>query len=135
MNDTLIQQFIDLTIRKRETKELEKSLSEQIDEIEKVLMEEFTLSGTQRTTKRGHTVSLTRNVTPSVKGGMQQTFCDAMKGLGLGDMVKESVNYQTLGSWVRNDLDRDPDDMPILPAEVAEMLNVYEIFKLRVTKA
>ena len=135
MNDTLIQQFIDLTIRKREAKELEKTLSEQIDEIEKVLMEEFALSGTQRTTKRGHTVSLTRNITPSVKGGMQPTFCDAMKSLGLGDMVRESVNYQTLGSWVRNDLERDQDDMPVLPAAVADMLNVYEIFKLRVTKA
>jgi len=134
MNDGMIQQFIDLTVRKRECKDLEKSLTEQLAEIEKELMEEFTRSGTQRTTQRGHTVSLTCTIRPSVKAGMQPAVCRAMVSMGLGDMVKESVNYQTLGSWVR-ELDKDGDGLPILPGVLAPLLNVFEEFKLRVTKA
>jgi hypothetical protein len=38
----------------------------------------------------------------------------ALKANGLASLVKESVNSNTLGAWVREQ-DRDTDDNPILP--------------------
>ena len=53
----------------------------------------------------------------------------------LGAMVKESVNFQSLGGWMRKDIDRDIDDMPVLPPEVVDIVSVFEDFSIRVRKA
>ena len=135
IDDKLLSEFIDLTIQQRESKEHIKDLGTRIADLENKLLGDFQDSGMQKiSTTSGHTVYLRRQILPSVAAGQMPALCDAMISLGHGAMVKESVHVGSLGSWVR-ELDEGDDGMPILPEELRPMVNVYEKFGLRVTKA
>ena len=54
--------------------------------------------------------------------------------LDTADMVRPTVNGQTLSAWVREQ-PRDAEGNPILPADIAEAIKVSRVTKLRTRKA
>jgi len=135
IDNELLAEFIDLTIQQRESKERTKDLGARIADMENKLLDDFQDSGTQKiSTTSGHTVYLRRQILPSVAAGQMPALCEAMVSLGHGSMVKESVHVGSLGAWVR-EFDEGDDGLPQLPEEIRPLVNVYEKFGLRVTKA
>ena len=88
----------------------------------------------QRATMQGHTIYLHRSIVANVAAGCMLQVCEALPKIGGADMVKESVNVQTLGAFVR-EMKRDLDDLPILPPELQGIVQVYERMGLKVVKA
>jgi len=89
----------------------------------------------------GRTVYLHRQVWASLKDAQEGVA--AFKAAGLGDMVKESVNGQTLSAWVREQLDgkdmpadsaADLADLLDQPQGIKDQLKVSEVVSLRVVK-
>lgn len=134
MNAERLRNYISLSDEIKEMEATVKDLKEQKDKAQEILLDEFGADGVQNLKIDGRTMYVNRSLKPSVSPGGQPALCAAFKSLGLGDMVKESVNFQTLGGWMRNDIERDVDDMPILPPEVQEIVSVFEDFSIRVRK-
>lgn len=134
MNTEMLQQFLTMTLEKRKHEQEAKALASKIAVIEPLIIEEFAADGMQRTTLQGHTVYLNRQMLSSVVSGEMPAVCLGLEAVGAGDLVKESVNSATLSAWVR-ERERDADDMPILPPELAGLVKVYERFSMRVIKA
>jgi len=136
----LFHKYIDLMDQKAAIKQAEKDIKEELAMVEAQLLEQFEDMGmSQIKTKAqpgrpSRTVHLHRMVTASVVGGKTPELCSAMKAIGMGALVKETVNHQTLGSWAR-DQERDKDDLPILPPELAGIVSVFEKISVRVRKA
>lgn len=59
----------------------------------------------------------------SKKGGMDEVLFDLLRSNGLGDIIKETVNAQTL-QGAMSELASENNDQ--LPEEFAECINVYE---------
>lgn len=79
----------------------------------------------------GRLVSLTRTLRASPRAGQEEALIAAMHAHGLDDIVRERIMPSTLAAWVR---ERDRDDEP-LPEDIAELLNVAEMFGLSVRKS
>jgi hypothetical protein len=69
------------------------------------------------------------------------TDIDALKAYpDVADLVKESVNTQSLSSWVRDEVKEgrislDDEMMPILPPEIKSAINLSQVVKLCARKS
>lgn len=61
-------------------------------------------------------------------------FIQRMREHGYGDLVSESINYNTLGAWIREHIP-DGDIKPVLPPELEGTLSTAQKFELRARKA
>lgn len=62
-------------------------------------------------------------------------FVSAMRDAGYGDLVTESINYHTLGAWLREQIP-DGELAPVLPGNLPEdILTTAQKFELRARKA
>lgn len=64
----------------------------------------------------------------------QERFIAGMKAAGYGDLVSESINYNTLGAWVREQIP-EGELTPVMPEPVADLLTAAQKFELRARKA
>jgi len=129
--DKALNEYIVLAAAIKEAEQQVKDMKAAKTELETILLDDFTKTGTQRITRMGKTVHMHRSVLTSTLAGKQAELCQTMKDMGNGALVKESVNYQSLGAWSR-ELPMDDDDLPILPPELVGIINVFEKFTLRV---
>lgn len=115
-----------------------KATKKQIAILEEELIPMFVKMGMQRARIAGRTVWLDRKVRASA-GGDMEALCNTFhmaKDKMLRDMVKETVNGNTLGAWVR---EFDPDNIlspeqitALLPEDVRDVIKVTETTNLRV---
>ena len=148
MNTALLMEFVEKTIKRKALEAEAKALGVDLARIEPILREEFAADGMQRATMQGHTIYLHRSIVANVAAGCMQLVCEALPKIGGADLVKETVNAQTLAAFVR-EMKRDLDDLPILPPELAAVevddgmggtqtipiVQVYERMGLKVVKA
>lgn len=114
--------LVELRERKRELESLIKEINVEIQETEKILIQEMVEEEMQNFTRNSRQFILTRKTYAGAKSGMMPAICLWMKNNGLGDMVKESVHPQTLQVWVRETIEEDG----ILAEGLDELINVYE---------
>ncbi len=125
-----LREFIALTSRKRELEADLRQVQDRLNELEPQLVEMFGEEGLQRTSIDGWTAFLQEDIWASPAEGDIARLCAALKEAGLGDMVAETVNRQTLSAWVRERL-RDGEPLPDL---VDPAINVSRGFRLRARK-
>lgn len=135
MDADKVAEYIAKKLEIKDLKSKTKKLEDEAAEIEAELLPQFKESGMDRMTIQGRTVWLDRKVWASAGGDMPR-LVDAMKAAGLEDMVGETVNGNTLSSWVR---EFDPEGtmspeeiVGKLPPEVKDAITVSEVFKLQV---
>lgn len=135
MDADKVAEYIAKKLEIKDLKSKTKKLEDETAEIEAELLPQFKESGMDRMTIQGRTVWLDRKVWASAGGDMPR-LVDAMKAAGLEDMVGETVNGNTLSSWVR---EFDPEGtmspeeiVGNLPPEVKDAITVSEVFKLQV---
>jgi len=136
--DTQMTQLVELSKQLELEEEAVKATKKQIAILEEELIPTFVKMGMQRARIAGRTVWLDRKVRASA-GGNMPALCEALENCStpaLKAMVKETVNGNTLGAWVR---EFDPDNIlspeqikAMLPEDVREFIKVTETTNLRV---
>lgn len=117
-----IDRFNELLTMKDELAEKTKANNKAIDNLKKTIADQM-LEDEITGIKRGKfNYILQEKVKYSKKAGNDELFFDTLRENGLGDIIKETVNAQTLQSTIREVVEEDGE----LPETLAEVINVYE---------
>jgi hypothetical protein len=124
--------------RYKELRDLQKTseaeadaFKEEANAIEAELIEAFADAGLQNVNIDGRTVYLHRSVFAMRRPGVTaEDVIEALRADGAGDLVRDTVNANTLSAWVR-ELCED-DDAPGLPEHAAAVLEPGEKFSVRI---
>jgi hypothetical protein len=123
-----VRRFVQL---EKERKELEARLDilkEEIKPLAEQIAEEFEESGTQRENVDGLTVYLSYQMWARPKDGDMPKLVDALKNNGMGDLVQETVNINSLSAVVRERykecVEQNIPDVLAFPAMVQDALAV-----------
>lgn len=137
----LVQQFVELNEERRNAEGSLNKLKERLALLEAELLKRYEHAGMQSMkTASGHTVYLRRELWAGAKDKNIDGLTRALKDVGLGELVKESVNSQTLSSWVREQekqLAQEHGDLDVdgllaaLPAPLHPVLSIAEKFSVR----
>jgi len=98
--------------------------------LEDKLLEDAEANGIQRMTVNGRTVYVRSELWAAAAVDRDDAVA-ALKAAGLGSLVNETYNAQTLSAWVRNELPQTPDGMPILPDDLVEHIKVASKTSIR----
>lgn len=136
----LVNEFIELDEqRKGKEGEVDK-IKERIAALEPQILERFENAGMQSMkSKMGQTIYIRRELWSGAVEGAEVLLLEVLKSIGLGDMVKEKVNTQTLSAYVReveknvfNGSAVDPTELiKVLPETLQPVLKVTQKFSLR----
>ena len=100
-----------------------KDITADIEDTEQRLAEAMIDSETQNFTRAGRMFCLTTKVRASALAGAKQELFEALKQNGFGDLVCETVNANTLSSFVKEQLAGNED---ALPAWLDGLVKVFE---------
>jgi len=127
-----VRELIELRERKRAIKGSLDEVDARIKFLTPRILDEFSRSGVQRITVDGRTIYQTAKVWVSrAEGVLPDDFHDLLREEGLGSLVKEGVNSQTISAWYREQRDLGEP----IPDRLAEALKVSEVSDLGVRKA
>jgi DNA-binding ferritin-like protein len=137
----LVNEYIDLEDqRKGKEGEIDK-IKERLAELEPQIMERFENAGMQSMkSKQGTVIYIRRDLWAGAKEGADVLLLEALKSVGLGDMVKEKVNTQTLSAYVREQekeqfgatVTATPEEiLGVLPEGLRGAVHITERFSLR----
>lgn len=140
----LVNEFIELDEqRKGKEGEIDK-IKERMTELEPLIMERFENAGMQSMkSTQGTVIYVRRDLWAGAKEGAEVLLLEALKAVGLGDMVKEKVNTQTLSAYVREqekeqfgaNVSAKPEQIiEVLPEGLRNAVNITEKFSLRTRK-
>lgn len=134
----LVHRYVELVKRKREIEAELRAVKTELGEgdggpgrVEKAALDWMVENGMQSVRVDGMTLYVNRQLWAGPTDGDYHAACEALKSAGLGDLVQERFNVQTLSSWVR---ERDKDGEP-LPAAFAGRIEVAEVFRLGARRA
>ena len=82
---------------------------------------------TTQVVRNGFSYSLQEKVKYSKKAGDDARFLATLREQGLGDLIKETVQAQTLNSAIKNVVEENEGE---LPEELAGIINVYDYFDI-----
>jgi len=132
------QKYIKLNEKKLSLKDKLDAVMKDIAKLEAALLEEFAAEGMAKATVDGVTLWIDRKVWASAGGDMDGAVA-ALKKAGEGDMVKESINRQTLSAWVREQapskLSSPEEIQAALPGGLKDAIKVTETNNVRVRKS
>lgn len=128
----LADRLKELRDQKSEADELVKNLNAQIDDVNKRLADLMAETETQNFTRAGTMFSLTTKTRASAAGGRKDELFAALRQEGFGDMIYETVNANTLSSFVNEQIAENED---VLPDWLNGLVNVYEQTAVSVRKA
>lgn len=130
-----------LVRRYKELREAEKAadaekaaIKEEADALEGRLIEMFSDAGVPSISLDGKTIYLHRSTYAQRLPGIDtDDLKAALREAGAGDLIKESINANTLSAYVRELL--DVDEAPGLPEPLVGVLELGERFAVRVVEA
>ena len=139
MNNKDLARYVALVEKKRKHEDDIKDLNDKISALETALIANMQRGGLTKLSVYGRTVWLDRKIWAGADNGSTPALAAALKEVGLGDLVKQAVNAQTLSAWVR-EFDPDgrlgPEEIKaVLPPPVQPVIRISEVFNLRVRKA
>lgn len=123
---TLLEKVDELKALLDEKDELKAKTTENnkaVEACKKDLADMMLAEETTKVTRAGFSYSLLEKTRYSKKAGRDNELFELLRENGLGDIIKETVNAQTLQGAMSN-LAAENDD--VLPEEFAEVINVYE---------
>jgi len=128
MNPELLRKFVDLKAEKARLESALEQIKDQLGETEKKLLDCFGELGIDSTRFNGSTIFIKRSLFPKIVEGDRKAAALALKDAGLGDLLKEDFNLQTLRSFIN---ERDKNDEP-LPESFKGIIETSEVFTLGV---
>ena len=118
--------------QKTDTEALLKEINDQIDETDYRLSELMAESETQNFTRSGTMFCLTTKTRASAVAGSKEELYTALRQQGFGELVYETVNANSLSSFVKEQIEENGD---ALPDWLIGLVNVYDKTTVGVRKA
>jgi hypothetical protein len=139
------RRFAELYRLKKQADDDAKAYAEELRRLEQAIMDDMTEKGIEKFTIGGLDVTLYihRQLwanaakdpdTGETSEATKARAIEALREAGLGGMVYETFNVQTLSAHIRT-LIPEQGMMPVLPPELEGALDISEKFSLRVIKA
>ena len=119
----LAERLKSLREQKKDTEALVKEINEQIDETDYQLSELMAESETQNFTRSGTMFYLTTKTRASAVAGNKEELHSALKEQGFGELVYETVNANSLSSFVKEQMGENED---ALPDWLIGLVNVFD---------
>lgn len=118
--------------QKADTEAALKEINAQIDETDYRLSELMAETETQNFTRSGTMFCLTTKTRASAVAGSKEDLYAALRGQGYGDLVYETVNANSLSSFVKERIEENEDE---LPDWLTGLVNVFEKTTVGVRRA
>lgn len=134
----LAERLKSLRDQKQETDQLLKRINEQIDETDYRLSELMAESETQNFTRSGTMFYLTTKTRASAVAGSKDELYAALKAHGFGDLVYETVNANSLSSFVKEQIEENAESLcggDTLPDWLKGLVNVFDKTSVGVKKS
>jgi hypothetical protein len=109
-----------------------KNTNATIETVEQELVNAMIAEEMQNFTRNGLTFYLLPKLYASPVAERKQELFAWLKANGYGDLVQETVHYNTLKAWVKEQMKENYDE---LPEELKPLLNVYEETGVGIRKA
>ena len=117
---------------KAEAEQHLKEIKAEMDEVDYRLSELMAESETQNFTRAGTMFCLTTKTRANAAPGRKDELFDALRAEGYGDMITETVNANSLSSFVKEQIAENGDE---LPGWLHGLVNVFEKTTVGVRKA
>lgn len=131
--------MFELAERLKELRELKaaaeqrlQEINDKIDETDYRLSELMAESETQNFTRGGVMYYLVTKTRASAVAGRKEELFTALRGEGYGELVTETVNANSLSSFVKEQIEENED---ALPGWLSGLVNVFEKTSVGVRKA
>jgi hypothetical protein len=122
----LIDEYKELLDRKDELKAATTENNKEIEEVRDKLAKAMIDAEAPKVSRNGYLYSLQDKVKYSRKGGLDdEDFFSALEDCGLGDIIKRTVNAQTLNSSISAAVEENDDE---LPEELEDYINSYQFY-------
>lgn len=128
----LAERLRSLREQKQDTERLLKQINEQIDDTDYRLSEIMAESETQNFTRSGMMFYLTTKTRASAVAGSKEGLYAALRQQGFGELVYETVNANSLSSFVKEQIEENGD---ALPDWLIGLVNVFDKTSVGVKKA
>ena len=109
--------------RKKEAEQAVKDINAQIDDTEYALSNLMAVNETQNFTRAGIMFCLTNTVRASAEAGQKDELYAALRAHGLGDLVYETVNSNSLSAAIKEEMAENGGE---LPGWAAGLIKIYE---------
>lgn len=127
----LLSDFVALEHLRREHEDALEVINKKLEKLSVILIEQFADLGMQNARVDGLTVYIKMNHYVSKRGDVStQAVCDELTKCGLGYLVSDGYNAQSLKSKIREYQDQEIE----IPPSLAELLNIGEVPKLATRK-
>ena len=117
---------------KKDTEQRVKELNAALDETDAALAQLMTDTETQNFTRAGTMFCLTTKTRASATAGMKDALFEALRAEGYGDLITETVNANSLSSFVKEQISENGD---AIPEWLNGLVNVFEKTTVGVRKA
>ena len=117
---------------KAELEEQVKEITARIDQADYRLSELMAESETQNFTRAGTMFCLTTKTRASATAGVKDDLFQALRANGYGDLVYETVNANSLSSFIKEQIEGNGDS---LPGWLEGLVNVFDKTTVSVRKA
>ena len=135
MNDQIFELADKLKTLRDEKTDMErilKEINEEIDRTDCALAGMMAETETQNFTRAGTMFVLTTKTRASAVAGDKDALYDALRRNGLGDIITETINANTLSSTVKGLIDENGET---LPDWLGGLVNVFEKTTVSIRKA
>lgn len=127
----VLAQFVDYSKEKRSLEKRLAVVKAEMETLEGIVLREFESLGVSSMKCGDTTVHLRRQIWARAKGGDKEAVCSVLQELGMGDMVSETFNTNTLSAWVR---EQEREEKPI-PDALQDVIEITEEFSVRANMA
>lgn len=117
--------------QKAEVESTAKALGKLIEELDRKLSDAMVESDLVKFTRNGKTFHLTTRLFASPRDGNSDLMIQTLKDNGYGDLVKETVNSNTLSSFAKEQKEANNDEMP---EWLDQVVNTYEKVSVGIRK-
>ena len=136
MEKSIIFEMADrLKSLKKQKKDLEdsvKAICSEIEELDRQLSDAMTEAELDRFSRNGSTFYLHSRLYASPSTGRKDAMMQALKQNGYGSLVVESVNANTLSSFVREQMEANEGN---IPSWLGDTVNTYEKISVGIRKS
>lgn len=128
----LAEQLKELREQKVAAEQRLQEINDKINETDYRLSELMAESETQNFTRGGVMYYLVTKTRASAVAGRKEDLFAALRGEGFGELVTETVNANSLSSFVKEQIEENED---VLPGWLSGLVNVFEKISVGVRKA
>ena len=117
--------------KKKELEDETKRMTAEIEKLDKQLSDEMAKEDCPNFSHNGSTFYLTSKLYASPKAGGKEAMFAALRAKGFGDMIKESVNANSLSSFVKEQRELNNET---IPEWIEEVVNTFEKITVGIRK-